>query len=92
MFGPRHEIGSVPGGRKVEMLSNVTLFADVTDRVVAGVETNFNQVLGGSASLLVMPQLHYELGAFWMLQAGVGARYTNGFTLPEIGFRLIREF
>lgn len=92
MIGPRHEIGSVPGGRKVEMLSNVTLFADVTERVVAGIETNFGQVLGGSASLLVMPQLHYELGKFWMLQAGVGARYTSGFTLPEIGFRLIREF
>jgi hypothetical protein len=92
MFGPRHEIGPVTGGRKVELLSNLTVFADVTDRVVAGVETNVGQVLGGNTSLLVMPQIHHELGAFWMLQAGAGARFTSGFTLPEIGFRLIREF
>ena len=92
MFGPRHEIGAVPGGRKVELLSNITVFADVTDRVVAGVETNYGQVIGGHSSLLVMPQIHYELGAFWMLQAGVGARFTSELTLPEIGFRLIREF
>lgn len=92
MFGPRHEIGPVTGGRKVELLSNVTVFADVTDRVVAGVETNVGQVVGGSTSLLVMPQIHYELGMFWMLQAGVGARFTSGLTLPEVGFRLIREF
>jgi hypothetical protein len=92
MTGARHEIGAVSGGRKVELLSNVSLFADVTDRMVAGVEANIAQVLGGSLSLLIMPQIHYEVGAFWMLQAGAGARVTSGFTLPEIGFRLIREF
>lgn len=92
MFGPRHEIGAATGGRQVELLSNITVFADVTNRVVAGVETNFGQVIGGSTSLLAMPQIHYELGAFWMLQAGVGARFTSGLTLPEVGLRLIREF
>ncbi len=92
MVGPRAELGPVAGGRTVELLSNLTVFADVTDRLVAGLETNFGQVLGGSTSLLVMPQIHYELGASWMLQTGAGVRVTSGLTLPEIGIRLIREF
>jgi len=73
MFGPRFEHGSPVGGRNVEMLSNVTLFADVTDRLVAGIETNFGQVIGGNTALLVMPQVHYEIGKYWMIQAGIGA-------------------
>ena len=92
MFGPRFEHGSSNGGFHKELLSNVTLFADVTNRVVAAVETNFGQVLGGHSALLVMPQIHYEVDFHWMIQGGVGVRITNDLTLPEIGFRLIREF
>lgn len=92
MVGPRFEHGSQIGGRNVEMLANVTLFADITDRLVGGIETNFGQVLDGSSTLLVMPQVHYEVDPHWMIQAGAGVRVTREFTLPEIGFRLIREF
>lgn len=92
MFGPRFEHGSSIGGLHKELLSNVTLFADVTNRMVAGVETNFGQVLGGHSALLVMPQVHYEVDLHWMIQGGIGVRITNDLTLPEIGFRLIREF
>jgi hypothetical protein len=59
---------------------------------VAGIETNFGQVIGGHASLLIMPQLHYEVSKRWMIQGGVGVRLTKDLMLPEIGFRLIREF
>lgn len=92
MFGPRFEHGSSNGGFHKELLSNVTLFADVTNRMVAGVETNFWQVLGGHSAVLVMPQVHYEVDFHWMIQGGIGVRITNDLTLPEIGFRLIREF
>lgn len=92
MVGPRFELGRAAGGTNAEMLSNVTLFADVTDRLVAGVETNFGQVVGGHAALLVMPQVHYEVGKYWMIQVGVGARFTHELTLPEVGFRIIHEF
>jgi hypothetical protein len=75
-------------------LANVTLFADITDRLVGGIETNFGQVLDGNSALLllVMPQFHYEVDPHWMIQAGAGARVTSELTPPEIGFRLIREF
>lgn len=92
MFGPRAELVGAVDQRKVEWLSNVTLFADVTDRLVGGVETNFGQVIDGHAALLLMPQLHYEVDAYWMVQFGVGARFTRDFTLPEVGFRVVREF
>jgi hypothetical protein len=92
MFGGRGEIlGSVPN-KEVELLANVTLFTDVTDRMVAGIETNLNQVIGGNTEMLFMPQLHYELDRYWMIQGGVGARVTAGRTLPVAGFRIIREF
>jgi hypothetical protein len=89
MVGAR---GIVNGTSDVEVLSNVTLFADITERLVAGIETNFNQIVGGASSLLVMPQLHYEVSQHWMLQAGGGAQFTSEFILPQLGFRLIREF
>lgn len=92
MFGPRTELGGRVTDRRTEWLSNATLFADVTHRLVAGIETNFGQVIDGHASLLIMPQLHYEVGKRWMIQGGVGTRITKDLTLPEIGFRLIREF
>lgn len=92
MFGSRAEVSGAVPNKEIELLANVTLFADVTERVVAGVETNVGQVLGGNTEVLVMPQLHYELSRYWMIQAGVGARFTSAFALPEAGFRLIREF
>lgn len=92
MLGPRFEHGNSISGLHKELLSNVTLFADVTNRMVAGVETNLGQVLGGHTTLLVMPQVHYEVDLHWMIQGGIGVRITNDLTLPEIGFRLIREF
>nr|WP_140393733.1 hypothetical protein [Nitrospira cf. moscoviensis SBR1015] len=92
MVGPRTELGGRVPDRRTEFLSNATLFANVTDRLVAGIETNFNQVIGGDASLLFMPQMHYEVGKRWMIQGGTGVRVTTGLALPEVGFRIIREF
>jgi hypothetical protein len=40
----------------------------------------------------MMPQLHFEIGKHWMLQAGGGVQFTSEFILPQLGFRLIREF
>lgn len=60
---------------------------------MAGVETKLNQEVGGdTAFLLMMPQLHDEIGKHWMLQAGGGAQFTGAFIVPQLGFRLIREF
>lgn len=92
MFGPRTELGGRVPDRRTEWLSNVTLFADVTDRLVAAVETNVNQVVDGHTGALVMPQLHYEVGSHWMVQTGIGVRFASDLTHPVVGFRFIREF
>lgn len=92
MVGPRVEAGGRIDNRTVEVLSNITVFADLTDRLVGGIETNLGQVLDGSAALLVMPQIAYEVDKYWMIQSGIGVRFTSGLTLPELGFRIIREF
>lgn len=92
MFGPRFEHGGQIGAHNAEMLANLTLFADVTDRLVMGLETNFGQVLDGSSALLVMPQVHYEVGYHWMVQSGAGFRATDNLVIPQLAFRLIREF
>lgn len=92
MFGTRAEVVGDVQNKTVELLANVTLLADVTDRVVAGIETNTSQAFDGHTEVLLMPQLHYEIDRHWMIQVGVGARFTTGFVLPEAGFRVIREF
>jgi hypothetical protein len=92
MFGSRAEVSGQLPDKELELLTNVTLFADVTSRLVGGVETNLAQTLGGNTELLVMPPLHYEIDRYWMIQVGIGARFTAAFTLPEAGFRIIREF
>jgi hypothetical protein len=92
MTGARGEVAGAVPARRAELLANVSLFADVTPRLVAGLETNVSQVVGGDTSVLVMPQAHYEVGLHWMIQAGAGVRITTDLTLPEIGVRLIREF
>lgn len=91
MVGPRVQFGD-GAGADVEMLANISVFADVTDRLVAGVETNFGQIIDGNPALQVMPQVHYELAYYWMLQAGAGVRFTDSLAIPTLGFRLIREF
>lgn len=92
MFGARGDLH--PGMRSdhVELLSNVTVFANVTSRLVGGLETNVVQEIRGKSSLLAMPQIHYEVSTHWMAQVGAGTRIASNIVLPEAGFRLIREF
>lgn len=91
MVGPRFEAGDATKGANAEILGNLTLFADVTDRVVAGVETNYGQVVNGQAAVLVMPLLRDAVSQSWMRQNGGGVRLTRGLPLPEIEGRPMRE-
>lgn len=92
MFGIRGNSGAERGGERVEMLANVSVFADVATHLTTGLETNFSHTFTGRAALLVMPQLHWEVTDFMMLQAGAGARITSDGTVAEAAVRLIRSF
>ena len=92
MLGARGEIGRNARADHTEMLANLDIFADLNKRLTTGLELNFGQLINGGSSLMPMPQAHYEIKDHWILQGGIGARFTTNLTTPEIAFRLIREF
>jgi hypothetical protein len=87
-IGGRQEIGP-PGYRGTEYLQNVSLFADLSDEMVFGVETNYQQDLEGPAALLLMPQFHWQLTPVLNIQAGAGYRFATGGSIPEAAVRVI---
>jgi hypothetical protein len=88
LVGGRQEIGP-PGYRGTEYLQNVSLFADITDDMVFGIETNWQQETTGPAALLLMPQFHWQIGRFLNVQAGAGYRFADEGNLPEAAIRVI---
>jgi len=92
MVGLRSEINGDDIAERTERLLNWSLFADVGSHSTVGLETNFAETLRGPSAWLIMPQWHWEIRDHWMLQTGVGARFTQSYTLPEAGLRLIRSF
>lgn len=77
----------------IELIANLSLFADVGPRTTVGLEANYASGLERSDEhLLLMPQIHQELGSHWMLQAGVGARMTRSDAQPELAARIIYTF
>jgi len=92
MFGLRTEINGPDVAERTERLVNLSLFYDAAPHVTVGVESDYANSLSGGASLLVMPQLHWEIDDHWMLQSGVGVNFTKDYSLPEAAIRLIRSF
>jgi hypothetical protein len=92
MIGFSNEIKAEDPAERVLTLVNFTLFADLTDYVTIGLETNYAANMSGAASLFVIPQVHYEVTNNFMVQAGVGVRFSEVYTLPEAAFRVIRTF
>lgn len=93
MVGFRSEIESRRDvAERTEKLLNWSLFADVTDYMSLGLETNVATAMNGDSTLFVIPQIHWEATNDFMIQAGVGVRFATDFTLPEAGFRVIRTF
>jgi hypothetical protein len=89
MGGFRAEIGGGNLTESTERLFNFNLFADVCDHLTVGVESDYAVAMGGDSSLLLMPQLHWEVHDNAMLQSGAGVRFADGVTVPEIGVRAI---
>jgi len=88
LVGGRQEIGR-PGFRATEYLQNVSLFANLSDDLIVGIETNYQQETTGPAACLLMPQVQRQLSAYWQLQGGVGYRFATGGSLPEAAIRVI---
>lgn len=88
MFGLRATTGDDVGS-DTELLVNVSLFRELDDHFVFGLENDLEIGAEGDWSLLVFPQLHYEINGFFAVQLGVGAEFSDRSTEFTAGFRLI---
>jgi hypothetical protein len=92
MVGMRTEINGPDVAERTERLINMSLFYDATSQLTFGLETDYASSLSGAATLLVMPQVHWEITDHWMIQGGVGVNFTKDYSLPEAAVRVIRSF
>ncbi len=72
------------------LIVNHSVFAELSDSNIAGLEVNFKG--GREGGVLLMPQLHHALAPGFNLQGGVGIERNRGERAkPRVGLRLIRE-
>ncbi|CAN5750261.1 hypothetical protein BH23PLA1_BH23PLA1_03440 [soil metagenome] len=77
--------------RGTDIITNLTAFYEVHDRLILGLETNMARRVTGSGEFLIMPQFHYDFTENWTLQFGYGYRDDNVLRFGELGFRVIWE-
>ncbi len=92
MIGVRGDTGAFHRAERVQRLLNLTLFADITNYATIGLETNLAVAMSGNSSLMVMPQLHWEITDYFMIQAGAGGEFTGEGSMGQAAFRVIRSF
>ena len=80
-----------PARKGTDLIVNLSIFANVTDRLVLGVETNHSRQLRGPSEFLFMPQVHYEISKHMKAQFGMGMRDDVEGRHGELGFRIIFE-
>src|SRR5690606_20963517 len=77
--------------RSTGFLQNTTLFAQLSDAVVLGVETNLSGRPNTPWTALVMPQVHLGIVEHVRLQVGVGVLRDGRAAALRQGARLIIE-
>lgn len=92
MVGARGEINGEVGSKHAQLLVNLAPFFSLSPALVAGLEANFGQVIDGRSDLLLIPQIHMKFGNSWSLQWGAGARFVKEVVIPQVTFRLIKEW
>jgi len=92
MLGGRMNLEGRDRHKTFEYLANATLFAELTHRVVVGLETNYASYQDSKYSLAIIPQIHYEAAEHVELQVGMSfgdAKYAQEQALV---FRAIYTF
>jgi hypothetical protein len=75
----------------LNILVNLSIFANVTEKLVLGLETNFDRQVGGPMQTLIMPQAHVHFSERIKAQVGFGLRDEVTSRFGELGFRVIFE-
>jgi len=92
MIGVRGDTGAEQSSDRVQRLLNLSLFADVSPHATVGVETNLSTAMRGNSALMVLPQVHWELTDYFMIQTGAGGRFASDGSMGEAAIRVIRSF
>ncbi|TNJ43847.1 hypothetical protein KFZ70_07380 [Tamlana fucoidanivorans] len=98
LFGVMIETGKDAARKKNTIVLNASLFADVNEHTVVGLELNntnpmIQKIDSNDMELLVLPQVHYEFGSGFATQLGFGPKFAKGST-PEASavLRVIKSF
>ena len=89
MLGVKTEVGGQAHSGET-LLVNASVFFEPTPTTAAGVELNFSND-DAHSELLVMPQLHHQIGRHWAIQVGIGAEIDEQRSHATAAFRLIWE-
>lgn len=72
MLGARMNLSGPDNDQTFERLINGTMFYNLRNNLVLGLEGNHAVGNLGRSQTLLVPQLHYELTEHWELQSGIG--------------------
>ncbi len=97
IFGVIFETGSDAMDKKNAIILNASVFADLNERMVVGVELNNTDISiqttdENEMSLIILPQVHYEFNDGWSFQFGLGPNITEEHTDVSAVLRLIKSF
>ena len=97
LFGVMFEFGSDSAEKDYTVILNASVFADINERIVVGVELNntnamFQRIDDNEMELLVLPQAHYEFENGFSFQMGVGPRISDSGTDGSGVLRIIKTF
>jgi hypothetical protein len=97
LFGLMIESGKQAANKKKTIVLNASLFADLNERTVVGLEINnsdptFQGLDDNEMMLLLLPQMHYEFEYGYSLQVGAGGKWDDSEVVFSAVARLIKTF
>ena len=97
LFGVMLEYGDDTPEQDYTILLNASVFADLNERTVVGIEFNntnptIQLIDSNEMQLLILPQLHYELNHGFSAQVGMGVRLADDDTFATASLRIIKSF
>lgn len=97
LFGVMLENGADASSNSNTILLNASVFADLNEHTVVGVELNnsdptIQKVDDNKMELLVLPQVHYEFESGLSFQFGIGPKFTKHQTNASAVLRVIKSF
>ncbi len=97
LFGVMVESGSDSPDNNNSFLFNASLFADLSEHTIVGVEINnsnpsFQKLDNNQMELRILPQGHYAFDSGYSFQFGIGPSFPEGETNISAVLRIIKTF